>query len=104
MTEPQSALPPPRPPFQFTLRTLLLLFVVLGLSLAVFLSVVGFTVLGLGGKRGKLEVSEYDSKAVGSKRRIVVYIPPDYPRDRALSCPIPAARCRRRSKQLARAR
>jgi hypothetical protein len=36
MTEPQSALPPPRPPFQFTLRTLLLLFVVLGSSLAVF--------------------------------------------------------------------
>ena len=28
--------PPPRPPFQFTLPTLLLLFVVLGASMAVF--------------------------------------------------------------------
>ena len=33
--EPQPA-SPPRPPFQFSLRTLLLLFVVLGSSLAVF--------------------------------------------------------------------
>ena len=36
-TEPPPSTPPPlRPPFQFTLRTLLLLFVVLGSSLAVF--------------------------------------------------------------------
>ena len=34
--EPQPAAPPPSPPFQFTLRTLLLLFVVLGSSLDVF--------------------------------------------------------------------
>ena len=34
--EPQPAAPPPSPRFQFTLRTLLLLFVVLGSSLAVF--------------------------------------------------------------------
>jgi type II secretory pathway pseudopilin PulG len=34
--EPQPAAPSPRPPFQFTLRTLLLPFVVLGSSLAVF--------------------------------------------------------------------
>ena len=34
--EPQPAIPSPRPRFQFTLRTLLLLFVVLGSSLAVF--------------------------------------------------------------------
>ena len=34
--EPQPAVQPPRPPFQFSLRTLLLLFVVLGSSLAVF--------------------------------------------------------------------
>ena len=33
---PQPAAPPPRPLFQFTLRTLLLLFVVLGSSLGVF--------------------------------------------------------------------
>ncbi len=33
---PQPAAPPPTPPFQFSLRTLLLLFVVLGSSLAVF--------------------------------------------------------------------
>ena len=37
MTAPESQpAPPPTPPFQFTLRTLLLLFVVLGSSLAVF--------------------------------------------------------------------
>ncbi len=36
MIEPQPTEPPPTPPFQFTLRTLLLLFVVLGSSLAVF--------------------------------------------------------------------
>ncbi len=38
MTEPESQLvaPPTRPPFQFSLRTLLLLFVVLGSSLGVF--------------------------------------------------------------------
>ena len=35
-TEPQPTAPPPRPPFQFTLRALLLLFVVLASSLAVF--------------------------------------------------------------------
>ena len=35
-TEPQPTVQPPHPPFQFTLRTLLLLFVVLGSSLAVF--------------------------------------------------------------------
>ena len=34
--EPQPAVPPSCPPFQFSLRTLLLLFVVLGSSLAVF--------------------------------------------------------------------
>jgi hypothetical protein len=34
--EPQPPTPPPRPPFQFSLRTLLLLCVVLGSSLAVF--------------------------------------------------------------------
>ena len=41
---PQPAVQPPRPPFQFTLRTLLLLFVVLGSSLAVFgvWGIVGF--------------------------------------------------------------
>ncbi|MGA2258196.1 MAG: hypothetical protein ABSG53_26310, partial [Thermoguttaceae bacterium] len=36
MPEAQPELPPPSPPFQFSLRTLLLLFVVLGSSLAVF--------------------------------------------------------------------
>ena len=36
----------PRPPFQFTLRTLLLLFVVLGSSLAVF-GAWGIVVFGL---------------------------------------------------------
>ncbi len=36
MSEPQPAASDPRPPFQFSLRTLLLLFVVLGSSLAVF--------------------------------------------------------------------
>ncbi len=35
-TEPRRAAPEPSPPFQFSLRTLLLLFVVLGSSLAVF--------------------------------------------------------------------
>jgi len=34
--EPQATSPPPSPPFQFSLRTLLLLFVVLGSSMAVF--------------------------------------------------------------------
>jgi len=34
--EPQPEVPPPSPPYQFSLRTLLLLFVVLGSSLAVF--------------------------------------------------------------------
>ena len=34
--DPQPTSPPPSPPFQFTLRTLLLLFVVLGSSMAVF--------------------------------------------------------------------
>ena len=34
--EPQPTSPPPSPPFQFTLRTLLLLFVVLGSSMGVF--------------------------------------------------------------------
>jgi len=34
--EPQPTSPPPRPRFQFGLRTLLLLFVVLGSSLVVF--------------------------------------------------------------------
>jgi hypothetical protein len=34
--DPQPAASPPTPPFQFTLRTLLLLFVVLGSSLGVF--------------------------------------------------------------------
>jgi hypothetical protein len=37
LTEPETQpSPPPRPRFQFSLRTLLLLFVVLGSSLAVF--------------------------------------------------------------------
>jgi hypothetical protein len=35
-SEPQPEVPPPSPPFQFGLRTLLLLFVVLGSSLVVF--------------------------------------------------------------------
>jgi len=34
--ETQPSVPPPSPPFQFSLRTLLLLFVVLGSSLGVF--------------------------------------------------------------------
>ena len=42
----QRSAPPPRPPFQFTLRTLLLLFVVLGSSLAVF-GAWGIVVFGL---------------------------------------------------------
>ena len=47
MSEPtfQPAAPPPSPPFQFTLRTLLLLFVVLGSSLGVF-GVCGIVVFG----------------------------------------------------------
>ena len=36
MTEPQTTSLPPPPRFQFTLRTLLLLFMVLGSSLGVF--------------------------------------------------------------------
>ena len=44
--EPQPAVPPPGPPFQFSLRTLLLLFVVLGSSLAVF-GAWGIVVFGL---------------------------------------------------------
>ena len=44
--EPQPAVPPPSPRFQFTLRTLLLLFVVLGSSLAVF-GAWGIVVFGL---------------------------------------------------------
>ena len=44
--EPQPTVPPPRPPFQFSLRTLLLLFVVLGSSLAVF-GAWGIVVFGL---------------------------------------------------------
>ena len=44
--EPQPTPPPPSPPFQFTLRTLLLLFVVLGSSLAVF-GAWGIAVFGL---------------------------------------------------------
>ena len=44
--EPQPALPPPSPSFQFSLRTLLLLFVVLGSSLAVF-GAWGIVVFGL---------------------------------------------------------
>ena len=44
--EPQPAAPPPSPPFQFSLRTLLLLFVVLGSSLAVF-GAWGIVVFGL---------------------------------------------------------
>ena len=47
ITEPQPAEPKPgRRPFQFTLRTLLLLFVVLGSSLAVF-GAWGIAVFGL---------------------------------------------------------
>ena len=46
MSELQPTTPPPRPPFQFTLRTLLLLFVVLGSSLAVF-GAWGIVVFGL---------------------------------------------------------
>ena len=44
--EPQPAGPPPGPPFQFSLRTLLLLFVVLGSSLGVF-GAWGIVALGL---------------------------------------------------------
>jgi prepilin-type processing-associated H-X9-DG protein len=44
--EPQPTVPPPRPPFQFRLRTLLLLFVVLASSLAVF-GAWGIVVFGL---------------------------------------------------------
>jgi hypothetical protein len=44
--EPQPTAPPPTSPFQFTLRTLLLLFVVLGSSLAVF-GAWGIVVFGL---------------------------------------------------------
>ena len=44
--EPQPAAPPPTQPFQFSLRTLLLLFVVLGSSLAVF-GAWGIAVFGL---------------------------------------------------------
>ncbi len=42
----QPSTPPPSPPFQFGLRTLLLLFVVLGSSLAVF-GAWGIVVVGL---------------------------------------------------------
>ena len=44
--EPQPTPPPPGPPFQFSLRRLLLLFVVLGSSLAVF-GAWGIVVFGL---------------------------------------------------------
>ncbi len=46
ISEPQPAEPPQRPPFQFSLRTLLLLFVVLGSSMAVF-GTWGIVVFGL---------------------------------------------------------
>src|SRR3954452_3200184 len=31
--------------------------------------------------RGKVETVEYDSKAVGGKRKMVVYLPPGYSKD-----------------------
>jgi enterochelin esterase-like enzyme len=32
-------------------------------------------------KRGKLETVEYDSKTLGAKRKLVIYLPPDYSKD-----------------------
>ena len=33
-------------------------------------------------ERGKTETVEYDSKTVGTKRKVIVYTPPSYTRDR----------------------
>jgi enterochelin esterase-like enzyme len=41
----------------------------------------GFDVKRKGVERGKLETVEYDSKSVGSKRKMVVYLPPGYSKD-----------------------
>jgi len=37
-----------------------------------------FAALKYSGKRGRVETVEYDSVAVGGKRRLLVYLPPDY--------------------------
>src|SRR5262245_61367808 len=42
----------------------------------------GFDARRDGIDRGKLETVEYDSKTVGVKRRVKVYTPPGYSRDR----------------------
>ena len=42
----------------------------------------GFDVRRDGIERGQLEVAEYDSRTVGIKRRMMIYTPPGYSRDR----------------------
>src|SRR5690242_3868177 len=41
----------------------------------------GFDVRRNGVERGKVESVEYDSRAVGGKRKLVVYLPPGYSKD-----------------------
>src|SRR5262245_49262509 len=41
----------------------------------------GFDVRRDGVERGKVETVDYDSKTVGSKRKLVVYTPPGYSKD-----------------------
>jgi enterochelin esterase-like enzyme len=48
----------------------------------VLLSIIAFITLCCGIKRCRLETREYDFKnALSSKQRMVVYLPPDYPKD-----------------------
>ena len=72
MSEPetQPATPPPSPPFQFSLRTLLLLFVVLGSSLGVFgaWGVVVF-VQGRGGQGGQGRLNPKGSQPLAGGKR-----------------------------------
>ena len=42
----------------------------------------GFDVRREGIERGKVEVAEYDSKTVGVKRKMMVYTPPGYSKDK----------------------
>src|SRR5262249_34443714 len=41
----------------------------------------GFDVRRAGVERGKLETVEYDSKTVGARRKLVVYLPPGYAKE-----------------------
>jgi enterochelin esterase-like enzyme len=41
----------------------------------------GFDARREGVARGKIETIEYDSKSIGSKRKMVIYTPPDYSKD-----------------------